>query len=143
VSTPADRIAAAKQKAAATIAANLFPGRYEVLRTTKTRDELGGRTETPAVVETGRCELKAPQLRAVDRAGAIGTAVGPYVARLWPDINPASPNAPRFSNVLATDELRVTVANRGNEVRTFTIVGQPTKGDDMAMFVTVQLELKR
>jgi hypothetical protein len=139
VSTPADRIAAAKQKAAAIIAANLFAGRYEVLRTTKTKDELGGRTETPAVVETGRCELKAPNLRAVDRTGnAIGTAVGPYTARLM-----AEPRIPEISIVKSTDEIRITVANRGNEVRTFTIVGQPTKGDDMEMFVTVQLELKR
>ncbi len=137
MSTPADRIATAKLQAAATIAANLFADTYEVLRTTKTQDDLGGRTKVTAVVETGRCELKASQLRAVDRTtGAIGSAVGPYTARLYPDGSP-------FSVILATDEIQITMVHRANDQRTFTIVGSPSKGGSMAMFVTVQLEEKR
>lgn len=131
--TAADDIAAALQDAAATIAGNLHAGRYELLRTVEVSDGQGGFTEAETVVETGRCALEQMNVQGADRQRwSIEQAIGSYVAEL-----------PITSIVQATDQVRITVANRGNEARTFDITGQPLKGDDMAMFVTVNLELAR
>lgn len=131
--TAADDIAAALRDAAATIAENLHAGRYELLRTVEVSDGEGGFTDATTVVESGRCLLDPANVQGVDRQRwTIEQAVGPYVAEL-----------PISSIVQATDQVRITAANRGNEARTFDIIGQPLKGDDMAMFVTVNLELAR
>lgn len=131
--TAADEIAAALQEAAGEIAENLHAGRYELLRMVETNDLQGGLYDAETVVEAGRCSLEQANVQGTDRQRArIEQAVGAYVAELL-----------ITSIVQATDQVRITVANRGGETRTFDIIGQPLKGDDMAMFVTLNLELAR
>ena len=121
------------QKGAAAIAKNLHVARYELLRPEWTKNSEGGFDLVPTVIETGRCSLAQRNVQGQDRMRvAVEAAVGPYVAEL-----------PITSVVQAADQLRITVANRDDEVRTFDIIGQPLKGDDMEMFITVNLEIAR
>jgi hypothetical protein len=138
VSTPADKIAAIfREKAAPLIAKNFHVARYELLDPTKSNDGQGGRIRTPAVIETGRCSLDQSDIRGQDRQEvSVAIAEGAYMAEL-----------PITSKVKASHKVRITVPNRPevgeNEIRTFNIIGQPLKGDDSEMFITVYLELDR
>lgn len=71
--TPADRLTPTFQRARQKIYDSFFADSYEIVRMEQIKDNRGGSTSTPQVVESGRCSLTATNLSGSEdvRAGRM------------------------------------------------------------------------
>lgn len=123
--TTADRIAQKFHDVRPTFADAFHADQYSIVRMVKTPDGYGGYTEVPETVESGRCSLDEVQGGTVEIAGTVMTASGVYTVEL-----------PIDTDLAADDTLTVN----GRE---FTVMEDPKRGGEWALFTHVTVEERK
>lgn len=118
-------ITQALDEARGLIVSDLMPDTYEIKRgVTRIADGSGGYTETPNIVESGRCRLDATQrLGSEGVSGNIIEAASAYVLYL-----------PLTSTLTAADTVII------NDTREFAVVSAPRRAGEWALTATADLE---
>lgn len=131
--TLADELTAVWDGVRPVFADAFHPDSYQVVRNVPVSDGSGGTTDTPTVVETGRCSLEPSNRMGDERlSGDVVVAQSSYIAELSPAPIGAAP-ATKYSIVKATDTLEING-------RTFQITTKPRSGGNHGMFTLCDLE---